>query len=198
MKKVVYTILSILGVYLVLCFCGNSKFYVSRNIDVLQDDSIVSAKLLDLEFFNNKWSPWRDKDPQTKVLFTGKSGIAGYAMKWESKHKEVGNGTLTYKCRRNDSIMMGFDFDNQGESPVCYVVKTNSKANGMQPNSCNVTWTMYGDIPFIARGFMLFFNFDKMIGPDYEKGLQNFKKAVEDLHITNYNSNLQFLTQEGC
>ncbi|TIT89205.1 MAG: polyketide cyclase, partial [Mesorhizobium sp.] len=42
-----------------------------------------------------------------------------------------------------------------------------------------VTWAMRGGRPFIAKLMGLFMNFDKLIGKDFEAGLDNLKRATE-------------------
>jgi hypothetical protein len=38
---------------------------------------------------------------------------------------------------------------------------------------------MYGATPFIGKVMHVFMNMDRMIGKDFETGLANLKKAVE-------------------
>jgi hypothetical protein len=42
-----------------------------------------------------------------------------------------------------------------------------------------VTWTMTGKNNFIAKAFSLFMDCEKMVGPDFEKGLANLKAVAE-------------------
>lgn len=41
-----------------------------------------------------------------------------------------------------------------------------------------VTWSMSGKNNFIARAFCLFVNMDKMVGGEFEKGLENLKSVT--------------------
>jgi hypothetical protein len=43
----------------------------------------------------------------------------------------------------------------------------------------DVTWTMYGATPLLGKVMHVFINMDRMIGKDFEAGLANLKKAVE-------------------
>ena len=43
----------------------------------------------------------------------------------------------------------------------------------------NVTWAMHGPVTFMSRVMGLFINMDKMIGKDFEAGLQNLKAIAE-------------------
>ena len=42
-----------------------------------------------------------------------------------------------------------------------------------------VTWAMHGPTTFMSRVMGLFINMDKMIGKDFEAGLQNLKAIAE-------------------
>ncbi len=43
-----------------------------------------------------------------------------------------------------------------------------------------VTWSMTGRNNFVGRAFCLLFNMDKLVGADFERGLANLKKIVEE------------------
>jgi uncharacterized protein YndB with AHSA1/START domain len=45
--------------------------------------------------------------------------------------------------------------------------------------STEVTWTMSGTNPFIAKVMSVFVNMDTMMGSHFERGLSNLKKAAE-------------------
>jgi hypothetical protein len=43
-----------------------------------------------------------------------------------------------------------------------------------------VTWAMTGDRDFVGKLFGLFMDMDKMVGPDFEKGLKTLKERSEE------------------
>jgi hypothetical protein len=45
--------------------------------------------------------------------------------------------------------------------------------------STEVTWAMSGPAPFISKIMQVVFNFDTMIGRDFEEGLLNLKSLAE-------------------
>jgi hypothetical protein len=51
----------------------------------------------------------------------------------------------------------------------------------MQPqgDATNVTWSMTGPCPFIAKVMSVFFDMDAMIGNDFATGLANLKALTE-------------------
>jgi len=48
-----------------------------------------------------------------------------------------------------------------------------------QGDSSNVTWAMYGPSPYVAKVMQTVMNMDKMIGTDFEAGLQSLKTVAE-------------------
>jgi hypothetical protein len=45
-----------------------------------------------------------------------------------------------------------------------------------------VTWEMTGHNSFVSKAFSLFFNMDKMVGGEFEKGLLDMKVMAEQSH----------------
>ena len=47
------------------------------------------------------------------------------------------------------------------------------------PEGSKTTWAMDGNNNFFSKAMSLFMNMDKMIGPDFERGLAGIKTAAE-------------------
>jgi len=168
MKKFLYVVIVLGLLYIVLCLFGPSKIKVERKADVKAPSSVVLEKLLDLEFFHSKWSPWTELDPNMKVEFTGEKGKPGSGYNWVSDKDDVGKGSMTLERITTDSIVQTLRFEGMGESKVYFLLKSKGEET-------EVTWGMTFDIGFFGRAPMLFMNMDKMLGDDYEKGLAKFQ-----------------------
>lgn len=173
MKKILYVILGLTVIYLVLCLIGPAEVKVERSIEINASAEVVKAKIPDLQFFHDQWSPWTEKDPKMKVTYSGEAGKEGSSMAWVSTNEDVGKGSMTYNYTKGDTVMQTLHFDDYGDSKVYHIVKPKSEG-------CTVTWTMESKTLFLARGMMLFMNMDKMVGADFEKGLKKLKKAIEN------------------
>ncbi|MFH2004905.1 MAG: SRPBCC family protein, partial [Bacteroidota bacterium] len=93
--------------------------------------------------------------------------------KWDSKNPEVGYGSLTITASDpNKSIAMMMDFMESGTATGKFKFE---KVEG----GTNVKWSMETDLGMnlIAKYFGLFM--DKMVGPDFEKGLNKLKTVAE-------------------
>jgi hypothetical protein len=180
MKKFLYIIIGLFCLYIILCLIGPKHFRAERSIEINAPKEFVKSKLTDYKFFQEKWSPWTEKDPKMQVTYIGNPGEIGHKLAWESKSKDVGVGSMTYKYTNNDTIMHSLYFEGEGESPIYHIVTGDDK-------KCKVTWIMANDVPFFGRVFMLFIDIEKMIAPDFEKGLLNFKQSVENTSFNTEN-----------
>ena len=174
MKKILYVLIGLVAVWLILCLVGPSQVKVERSIDINANADMIRNKITDLKFFHESWSPWTEKDPAMKVTYTGENGKEGSSMAWESNNKDVGIGSMTYKYTHGDTIMQSLFFEGQGEAQIYHVVAANGEGS-------KVTWNMQNAVPFPMRFMMVFMNIDKMVGPDFEKGLNKLKVAMESM-----------------
>ncbi len=173
MKKILYVLGGLAAVYFILCLAGPSSMKVERSIEINAPADMIKSKITDLKFFHESWSPWTEKDPGMKVTYTGENGKEGSTMAWESTVKEVGNGSMTYVHTHGDTVMQTLHFDgHQSDAHIYHVVVASGTGS-------KVTWIMADETPFVFRAMMLFMNMDKMIGPDFEKGLAKLKVAIE-------------------
>jgi effector-binding domain-containing protein len=175
MKKILYVLLGLVALYFILCVFGPSRAKVERSIDINASADLIKIKLGDYKFFHESWSPWTEKDPGMKKTYTGEAGKEGHMIAWESENEEVGKGSMTYKGTRGDTVMHTLHFDGHGSDAHIFHVVI---ANGA---SSKVSWIMDDETPFVFRAIMLFMNMDKMIGPDFEKGLAKLKTAIESM-----------------
>src|ERR1700752_3747963 len=173
LKKVIYVLTALVGIYLVLCLIGPKKVQVERSITVNASSEAVKTQLADFKFFQEKWSPWSGKDSAMKTTFEGETGMPGSKYSWKG-NKEVGTGSMELIAINGNTILQKIVFTEPHPSGGdVYLV---AKPNG---NATNVTWGMKFEIGFFMRAMMLFMNMDKMIGTDYEKGLAKFKEVME-------------------
>lgn len=174
MKKILYILIGLVVVYLILCICGPSSVKVERSIVINAPADVIKAKIVDLKFFHDNWSPWTEKDPNMTVTYSGETGKEGNSMSWVSENKEVGKGSMTYKGTRGDTIVELLSFEGEGDANIYHIVTAEGTGS-------KVSWVMQNTVPFPFRVMMLFMNIDKMVGPDFEKGLANLKKVMESM-----------------
>lgn len=151
---------------------------MDRAIDIDTHAAAVYEVLIDARQ-TNEWSPWAEIDPEgTKYTFEGPHAGEGAIMKWESDNSDVGSGSQEWvKCIHNKSVRTELYFG--GSEYPSYATFTLDEFDGYT----EVTWDFEGDFgpnPF-AHYFTLFI--ESMLGPQYEKGLENLKRYVEATHM---------------
>lgn len=169
MKKVLYVLVALLVIYLVLCIVGPSDTRVERSGVINAPASDVQALLADFNTFQ-KWSPWKEYDPNMKITVEGEPGKPGHKYTWEG-NKDVGKGTMVLDAINGDTVHQTLDM-GWGPSKVYMVTKEENGAT-------NLTWGFYAKTPFFFRPMGLFMNMDKMLGGDFEKGIVNLKTLAE-------------------
>jgi effector-binding domain-containing protein len=117
-----------------------------------------------------KWSPWKEKDPEMKALFGPNDGKTGSYWLWKSSS---GDGRMTSTNiidQKEINYHLSYSKPYPSESDGSIKLEA-------QDNMTKVTWTMEGSNPFHLRVLNLLM--DKKIGPDFEKGLQLLKVIAE-------------------
>jgi hypothetical protein len=181
MKKLLYVFAGLFLLYFILAIFGPKQIKVERKIDVVMPDTQVRILLGDFKFFHEKWSPWTEKDPAMKYTITGKRGEVGHGYSW-SGNEDVGEGEMELLAVKKDSVIQVIRFKGEGDASSYFVMYETSEAT-------TVTWGMTFEVDFFSRPVMLFVKgkMDEMLGADYEKGLQAFKLAAENLHPSSIN-----------
>ena len=120
------------------------------------------------------WSPWEKMDPNMKRTFSGPANGKGSVYEWEGNSK-VGQGRMEITDALAPSqVTVKLDFIKpfEGHNIAEFVLEPRG-------DTTNVTWTMRGPSPYIAKLMSVFFSMDSMIGKDFEAGLANLKAAAE-------------------
>jgi hypothetical protein len=120
------------------------------------------------------WSPWAKIDPNMKTTFGGPASGKDASYSWVG-NDDVGEGKMVIAASQpTEHIAIDLEFIKP------FAAKNVSeflfKPDG---GKTNVTWTMTGKKNFIMKAVCLVMDMDKMVGPDFEKGLAQMKTVVE-------------------
>src|SRR5262245_11479524 len=150
-------------------------FTVSRSATVAAAPAEVFTHVNDFHRWE-AWSPWAKLDPKSKVSFEGADSGRGAVFKW-SGNSEVGEGSMTIvDSQPPRQIRIELTFVRPYASTAHTVFDFAPAGSGT-----TVSWTMSGkNDNFIAKAFCLVMGGpNRMIGPDFEKGLAQMKAIVE-------------------
>lgn len=178
--KTVVKILKWLGIVivsiLVISFVLPGSYHVEGSRVIKADVPVVFNLVNDLHLWNN-WSPWYHLDTTAVMEYYGTGIGKGSGYSWSSNNKNVGKGNMMVTdVKDNEYITSDLTFEGMGTSKVKF---TFSK----EGDGTKITWAMDQDVsgsPIAMRPMCkyMYLFMDKMIGPDFEKGLLNMDSVL--------------------
>ncbi|MBP9744247.1 MAG: SRPBCC family protein [Saprospiraceae bacterium] len=172
LKYIGILLLTLIAVFLILGLIAPKKMHLDRSIsisaDPLQIQDIVS------KFSETKnWSPWADLDPNMTVTLEGEDGAINSKYIW-SGNNSVGKGSMTLTKNDPAYVEQQLLFECPMGGPAISGIKIASENGGTK-----ATWSFDSETPYPWNAMSLFFNVEKFLGPDYEKGLAKLKTYAE-------------------
>jgi Polyketide cyclase / dehydrase and lipid transport len=120
------------------------------------------------------WSPYEKLDPTMKKTFSGAPSGKGAVYNWAGNSK-AGEGRMEIvEAAAPSRVRIKLDFLKpfEGHNTAEFTLEANGPAT-------NVTWAMYGPVPFTMKVMSIFFSMDKMLGKEFAAGLANLKAIAE-------------------
>jgi hypothetical protein len=174
MMIVLYILFALIALILLLGLVAPKNYEVNRSIVV---NKSLPEVFQYLKFIKNQdyWSPWKKKDPNMRQESLGVDGEVGFIAKWEG-NKYVGSGEQEIRhIEHNDRIESQLRFFKPWKS----VSDAYIKVTEVDSHQTNITWGFTGKNPIPFNIFILFFNFEKTVGKDFEDGLASLKEILE-------------------
>lgn len=168
-----YVIAGLLLLLVILALLAPRDYQVERSTIIDQSRPEVFNYL---RFLKNQdeWSPWSMKDPEMKSELRGTDGEVGAISAWDG-NKDVGAGEQEIlSIRENERIDSELRFFKPWRSTSDAYMITEDYDHGQT----KVRWGFKGKTPIPFNILMLFMNMDKMVGKDFEEGLENLKSKL--------------------
>ena len=145
---------------------------VERSVTVNAPPEVVFPLVNSLQNMS-RWSPWLDRDPETKLTYSGPDAGVGNRMVWTSDHPQVGNGSQQITASvENTQVNTAIDFGDMGTAMAAITLAP-------EGSGTVVTWGFETDMGLnpVARwmGLMM----DRWVGADYERGLDRLNALAE-------------------
>jgi hypothetical protein len=151
-------------------------FVVERSTMIRAKPETIFAYLDDFHRFQ-AWSPYEKRDPAMKRVYEGPASGKGATYAWESK--SLGTGRMQIAdVAAPSKVTLSLDFVQPFEAHNI-VEFTLAPQRGVQGDATYVTWTMRGEVPYLAKIMHVFFDMDRMVGADFEAGLADLKAVAE-------------------
>lgn len=172
LKLTALLLLAFVAIVVSIAAAKPDQFRVERSTRIQAPPERVFALINDLQQMK-RWNPYEHKDPALKGEFGATTTGPGASYAWQSD--KVGSGRMTIvSASAPTQLQMRLDF-------IKPFAAVNTAEYLLQPEGggTRVTWAMHGPAPFISKLMQTFINFDRMIGQDFEDGLQRLKALAE-------------------
>ncbi|HUS24086.1 MAG TPA: SRPBCC family protein [Candidatus Binatia bacterium] len=176
----------LIGLAILLALLVAASFALPRTAHVERSATIGAPQATVFTVLNGfrqfrRWSPWSETDPDARYEFSGPAAGVGARMRW-SGNEAVGSGMQEIvESAPFARIRVKLEFSGfEGTDSVATF--TLARDGG----TTRVTWALDADFRanLAARWFGLLF--DRMVGPDYERGLERLKALAESLPQTDF------------
>ena len=172
LKKILIGVAAALALLVIVILMQPATFHIERSIDMAAPPEAAFAQVNDFHAWS-AWSPWEKLDPSMKRSYDGAPAGVGAKYAWVG-NKQVGEGRMTIEQSEPARVVIKLEFLKPfaaTNTATFTFVKT--------PEGNKTTWAMDGEKNFVAKAFHLVMNMDKMIGPDFERGLASMKAVAE-------------------
>ncbi len=150
-----------------------SAFRIERSATMAAPPAAPFALVNDFREWR-AWSPWENVDPNLQRTYEGPTAGTGASYSWKGNGK-AGQGRMTItESRPSELIQLRLEFLKPFKATNNVEFAFQSEGSGTR-----VVWSMTGTKGFLFKAFGLLMSMDKMVGPDFERGLAAMKGAVE-------------------
>lgn len=172
LKTIAFVALLAVAALLVFAAARPDTFVVARSATVQATPEKLYPLINDLRQFNT-WNPYGKKDPNMRGEYRGPTAGPGAAYHFEG-NKDVGKGSIRIVDAAPGKVTMQLHMIEpfEGRNSVEFILQPRGAAT-------EVTWSMNGPSPFIAKLAGVFMDMDRMIGRDFEAGLAGLKQRAE-------------------
>ncbi len=173
--KILGGLAAAVAIFLLVASFQPSQFIFSRSITVEAKPEACFKLVNDFHIWED-WSPWAKMDPGMQAAYDGPVSGVGASYAWSGNGK-VGSGKMTLIKSIPSSLI---DIQLEFLKPM----KGNDLAEftftpGGQGKETQVTWSMSGPLNLPEKAFHMVCDTDKMLAPDFERGLSQLKALAE-------------------
>lgn len=174
-KKTVYGLVIFMAIFLIVVAFLPKRYYVERSVQITESKQTVFEYVRILENQQN-FAVWQAMDPNVVMKYTGKSGEVGSVYTWDSQMEDVGAG---------EQELISVDSLNRLEWQLRFkrpfeatdmAFMTTAEKDGIT----KVVWGFEGQMDYPSNILLLFMDFDQMLGPQLQTGLDNLKIILEE------------------
>jgi hypothetical protein len=165
-------LVAVIAVFLIIVALRPVDFRVERSATISAPAPLLFEQVNDHHKFA-VWNPFLKLDPNVKNTYSGPDSGIGAVCSWEGNSK-IGAGSATIiESKPGELVRQRMDWKRpmEGTSTVEFTFKNVG-------DKTVVTWAMYGKNNFMGKLVSLFMDCEKMVGPQFERGLAELGKVV--------------------
>jgi uncharacterized protein YndB with AHSA1/START domain len=151
---------------------GTAEFEVKRDATIASSRATVYALLADFHRWR-EWSPWEDLDPALSRTYSGPDVGTGAVYEWSGNRKAGAGRMEITDAVEPSTVRIALQFLKPFKS-----TNTTTFELVERDDATHVTWRMVGPKTFMTRVMGIFTSMDKVVGKDFEKGLDRLKIAA--------------------
>jgi len=152
---------------------AEDKYTVERSATIAAPPARIYEELVDFHRWT-AWSPWEELDPQLQRTYSGPESGVGSVYAW-SGNRKAGKGHMQIREATEPSkVGIDLEFEKPFKASNDTVFTIEPEGSGSR-----VTWTLTGKKTAMTKLMGIFTSMDKMVGPDFEKGLARLKTVTE-------------------
>lgn len=152
---------------------ADDTYTVERSAAIDAPPARIYDQIADFHNWTN-WSPWEALDPALERTYSGAEVGAGAAYGW-SGNRKAGQGRMEItQATAPSRVQIDLVFEKPWKARNDTVFTIESEGSGSR-----VTWSMTGRKTLTTKVMGIFKSIDRLIGPDFEKGLAQLKAATE-------------------
>jgi carbon monoxide dehydrogenase subunit G len=173
LKIVGLVVLAAVVILLIYASTRPDQFRIARKVTIKAPPDAIFPLVSDLRRFN-EWNPFAKADPSIKIAYGATIAGPGGSYNWDSTG-QAGKGRMEItEADAPKRVAMSLQFDKPMKA-------NNDVVFALQPHgsSTEVTWEMSGTYGILHKTMGVIFNFDKMVGGEFEKGLADLKSQAE-------------------
>lgn len=172
-KRVLISIAVVIAAILTIAAFQPTEYKVSRELFIKASAEVIFPYLNNVKKTND-WMPWLDSDPNVKLSFSGPEEGVGATSSWESTGQMGVGQAIVIESTFNQSVKTKITYTKpmQMEQVSDFVILPSA-------DGAIVQWNVEGKRNYLSKLVGLFFDMDKFVGGEFEKGLNKLKKQIE-------------------
>lgn len=147
-------------------------FHIARETTISAQPERIHALIDDFHEWQ-AWSPWEGLDPAMERTYAGADSGVGAVYAWKGNSK-AGEGRM--EILESEPHHVGVDLH------FAAPMKAHNRVDFTLtpvPEGTRVEWAMTGPQNLVMRLMSAFWSMEKLVGPDFEKGLAQLKRTAE-------------------